>query len=400
MDDRRPLWVVGFVIFVAFLDLFIQFPVVAPFARSLGAAPAMIGIIVGAYSATNLVGNLLSGVLLDRWGRRLPVLWGLVVSGVALLGYALANTPELLLLTRAAHGLATSTLTPGTFAILGDTAGPSRRARVMGVNGSLIGIAAVMGPPLAGGMRDRLGFGAVFILGGVLMLVAAVLFWRFVHETVDTDRTSERHTTPSQPEYMALWTRPTLLASYMTALALTVGLGMLVTHLPLALTARGEPAARTGLAFTAYAVVALLVLAGPLNRLSDRLGRHLPMATGLALIGIAMLILAVAPGLIVFVVGMAIFGLGFGLLFPAATALITDVTAVRERGAAFGIFYAVYSGGVVIGSVVSGLLNGWQGDLTGLPFLVGALVALAFAPTIAMLGRRNAQATKVVTTGL
>ena len=50
------------VVFATFLDLFVQFPVVAPFARTLGAAPALVGLIVGVYSLTNLLGNLAAGV--------------------------------------------------------------------------------------------------------------------------------------------------------------------------------------------------------------------------------------------------------------------------------------------------------------------------------------------------
>ncbi len=70
---KYSIWAARFVIFVAFFDLFIQFPIVAPYAGSLGAAPALVGIIVAAYSATNLIGNLIAGLILDRWGRKGPV---------------------------------------------------------------------------------------------------------------------------------------------------------------------------------------------------------------------------------------------------------------------------------------------------------------------------------------
>ncbi|HEV8635777.1 MAG TPA: MFS transporter, partial [Chloroflexota bacterium] len=86
--------------------------------------------------------------------------------------------------------------------------------------------------------------------------------------------------------------------------------------------------------------------------------------------------------------GMAVFGFGFGLLFPPVTALVVEATDRSERGAAFGVFYAVYSFGVVVGSVLSGALDEWGGPATAAPFLVGATVALAAALAVLAVGRR------------
>ena len=401
------------VVFVTFLDLFIQFPVVAPFARSLGASPALAGLIVGVYSLTNLLGNLAAGVVLDRWGRKGPVLGGLVATAAVLGAYALVQTPEQLLLVRAAHGLATAVLTPGAFALIGDSAAVDRRARVMGVSGAIIAVAATLGPPLASGVADRAGIGALFLGAAGLMLAAALGFGVLAREAeggrveaavVGGGLGAERGTgwpgsaaadggrpidgagwSGEGGGYWSLWTRPGLVTAYLAALALTIGLGTLVAHLPLVLLARGEAGAR-GAVFTVYAVLAVIAMAGPLGRISDRVpGRRGPLAAGLASIGLGMVVLAFAPGVAGAMAGMAVFGLGFGVLFPAAAALVVEATERSERGAAFGVFYGVYSFGVVVGSLMSGALDGWG---EGTPFVVGAVVALAAAPLVLTVGRR------------
>jgi MFS family permease len=371
------------VIFVTFLDLFIQFPVVAPFARELGATPSAVGWIVGAYSLTNLLGNVAAGVVLDRWGRKRPVLGGLLVSVLALAAYAVVATPGQLLAVRAVHGLATAVLTPGAFALIGDSAAVDRRARVMGVSGAIIAAAATLGPPLASAVADRLGVGALFLGAAGLMLLAALFFWRRAVETAPTPD----DTPVGAPSYLSVWTRLPLVAAYLAVLALTIGLGVLVTHLPQALVARGEPGVR-GAVFTVYALLAVLAMAGPLGRLSDRVGRYGPLTAGLSLIGLGMLLLALVPSAPGALLGMAVFGFGFGLLFPPATALVVEATDRAERGAAFGVFFAVYSGGVVVGSVLSGLLDERAGDTSAAPLLVGATVALAAAPAVLALARR------------
>jgi DHA1 family multidrug resistance protein-like MFS transporter len=386
MPVSAAIWASRLVIAVAFLDLFIQFPIVAPFARALGASPALAGAIVGIYSATNLAGNLLAGVAVDRWGRRRPILAGLVVTALALFGYAIVQTPEQLLRLRALHGFAAAILTPGAFALIGDLAAPDLRARAMGINGAIIAVTAVIGPPLAGVMRDRWNVGAPFLLGGALMIIATLIFAAVVRER--DFAVGVPMTQAPMGRYLERWFRPALLDAYLAALALTIGLGTLVTHLPLLLTARGESAGRAGLAFTIYAAVAMVLMASPTNRLSDRYGRLGPVASGIGLLAAGLLVLGLAPGMAGVGAGMAIFGLGFGLLFPAATALIADATTPWERGAAFGLFYAVYSLGVVIGSFLSGIIDDWLGEIGPGPFLVAAAVAALIAPTILLIRRR------------
>jgi MFS family permease len=387
-EAGRPILAARLVVLVTFLDLFIQFPIVAPYAASLGASPAVTGLVVGVYSATNLVGNLLAGVWLDRWGRRRPVLIGLLASAVALAAYALARTPEQLIVARAVHGLATAVLTPGAFAIIGDSAAEDRRARVMGVSGAIIAVAAVVGPPLAGIGRDRLGPEAVFVGGAVLMLVAAAIFGPLVEPETAPAADASR---AGRAGYWQLLGQPRLVGACLAALALTVGLGTLVTHLPQVLTTRGETGMRAGLAFTVYALVAMLVMATPLNRLSDRFDRFRPVAAGLVLIGAGMLLLGLVGGAIGVAVGMGVFGLGFGLLFPAATALVAEASRRAERGFAFGLFYAVYSLGVVIGALLSGLVGQASGLASGAPFLWGAGLALVTAPAVLAVGRLAAK---------
>ena len=59
---RHTIWAARLVVLAVFLDLFVQFPTIAPFAEGLGASAALVGIIVAAYSVTNLFGNLGRGI--------------------------------------------------------------------------------------------------------------------------------------------------------------------------------------------------------------------------------------------------------------------------------------------------------------------------------------------------
>ncbi|MDZ4247061.1 MAG: MFS transporter, partial [Dehalococcoidia bacterium] len=82
-----------------------------------------------------------------------------------------------------------------------------------------------------------------------------------------------------------------------------------------------------------------------------------------------------------------VFGLGFGIIFPAVTALTAEAVQWSSRGKAFGVFYAVFSVGVVIGAVVSGTFTQHLGQSTVMPYIFSGLVALAASPVITLVWR-------------
>jgi len=73
---------------------------------------------------------------------------------------------------------------------------------------------------------------------------------------------------------------------------------------------------------------------------------------------------------------MAVYGVGFGVLFPAMTALIADETDASSRGTASGIYTAVYSLGAAIGTGSAGALVWLQQNAQVHPFQVAALIVL------------------------
>lgn len=374
-SDTLTLWTIRAVVLVAFLDLFMQLPVVATYAASLGATAAMIGLTVGMYSATNLFGNLGAGMLLDRIDRKLLILVGMLLTSVSLFGYGFLHTPEQLLALRAVHGLCAGTLAPGAFAMLGDR---TRRGhtRSMGLSGALIAFAAVVGPPLSGMIGERYGFGAVFMTSGTLMLIAALVFLIRVPGSSAGD--SGTHTGGGVVLAVVRSTR--LVSVFIVVFVMTFGIGGLTSHLPLTIEASGGSARLAGVCFALFSLVAAILMGSPLQRRVDGGSRGLVLAAGLGLLAFSGVTLGVFVSTIsATLASMVIFGLGFGLLFPSLGAAVSQMTSRRNRGTAFGIFYAVYSLGVFLGATVYGGVNDATDGLSA-PFYVGAALALAAVP--------------------
>ncbi len=387
---RYTVWAARLVVFAAFFDLFVQFPTIAPYAESLGASAAFVGIIVAAYSFTNLFGNLGAGYILDRWGRRTPMLLGMAITVIAVFSYSLVQTPEQMMAARAVHGIGAAVLAPGAFSIIGDRTASDRWGRAMGLTGALIAVAALIGPPAAGILRDVWGANVVFYVDSAFILITLIAFLIIARDGSPT--VLEGESAPHDATRDDTRRNPALWSAYAAAFAITVGIGALVTHLPLMLEEQGETAARSGYSFGIYALVAMLVMASPISRAGDRYGRFGPLMLGLVGIAIGLALLGVLEGYGGVVAGMAVFGLGYGLVFPAATALVASATGTDRRGMAFGVFYAVYSFGVVVGASGSGRLASLSDDLVGLPFLVAAAVVVAAVPLVAIMRYAAAKA--------
>ncbi|MFN7161913.1 MAG: MFS transporter, partial [Fimbriimonadales bacterium] len=151
----------GWVALVAFLDTFAIVPILAPYAkRALGASEAQAGLILSLYSLTNLLANFYSGALIDRFGRRLPMALSLWAAGVLIASYPVAAGVETLMALRALHGATGAVFVPALFALVGEY-GKRNRTGAMGSVGALIGLVALLGPPLGGMIAKHYGEAAL-----------------------------------------------------------------------------------------------------------------------------------------------------------------------------------------------------------------------------------------------
>ncbi|MEM9571444.1 MAG: TCR/Tet family MFS transporter [Pseudomonadota bacterium] len=108
-----------------------------------------------------------------------------------------------------------------------------------------------------------------------------------------------------------------------------------------------------------------------LGGLSDRYGRRPVLLASIAMLGVDLLIMGLAPTLAVLFIGRFLGGM-FSATYSVANAYIADVTEPEERGKAFGMMGAAFGFGFILGPVFGGLL----GEISPrLPFFVAAGIA-------------------------
>ncbi len=310
--------------------------------RRLGATDGQLGLIMACFSATAIVVQPVVGAWVDRGGRRAFLVTGaMLTSGVALLFAAAPETLGLFPLLRALQGVAFSVFFIANFTVVVDLVPPDRRGQALGIFGISGLVSGAVGPALGELLVQAAGFRGLFLAAAVLPLLAAGISARL-------------HLPPEQRRLGAGEGLPGLLRGIVSAprlpmtlgAAFGLGQGVMFTFFP---TYALDLGVRwVGLFAVTYSGAALGVRATA-SGLADTIGRRAVIIPALALQAGATVLLS-SLGLLARSLGfpagpfLALAGLlagaAHGLLYPALTALVVDVTPPERRGRVVGVFMA------------------------------------------------------------
>ena len=124
---------------------------------SAGLTLGQTGILVALYPAVWGLGQLASGALSDRWGRKHLITAGMLLQAAALAGIAATDTFTTWALASIALGAGTAMVYPTLLASIGDVAHPSWRARAVGVYRLWRDLGFAVGALLTGVLADAFG---------------------------------------------------------------------------------------------------------------------------------------------------------------------------------------------------------------------------------------------------
>jgi EmrB/QacA subfamily drug resistance transporter len=346
-----------------------------------------------------------AGRLGDIFGRRRVYLLGTVVFAIASLACGLATTPEFLIAMRVAQGIGGGILMPLTVAVVASAyADEHARGRAIGLIYGVGAIGAAAGPFIGGILTEQLGWEWVFFFNVPVAVGALVLGVSGVPDS--RDEAAPRHV---DVRGVGLVTIGLIAVSYAFDRAgewgwgaakfiglLAAGVGLLVlfvlaearTRYPLVdlglfrnrsyvivtlagwvsnsgfvialfsstlylQQVRGLSPVEAGVVFLAPSVAT--ACAGPLSgRLAERLRPESIGALAVLVGGAGLLFGTIDMTVwVVFVVGIAVMGLGFGLGWSYASVGTQAVVPTRLAGAASGVTLAIVIGGAGVLLVVA-----------------------------------------------
>ena len=324
--------------FVDMVGLLMIIPLMPFYAREMGGGALIVAVLMGAFTAAQLLSAPLWGRFSDRYGRRPALLVGLTASCIAYVVFAYAGSIWLLLLSRVVQGAGGGTV--GVIqAYVADSVEPEGRAKALGWLSAATNVGVAIGPAI-GGAALKFGSSGPGLAAASLCLVNIFFAWKFLRESRDmteahgkkprTSRTIIAHviTHPGEPAPRLIW---------IYAIAMGAFSGLMAV-LALFLADRfGVRKDQIWIFYTYVGAIAVVTRAGILGKLVDRYGEAQLSRVGLALLATGLATLPLVSGYFLLALSVALIPLGTAFTFPCVTSMLSRVISSRERGLYMGV---------------------------------------------------------------
>jgi MFS family permease len=142
-------------------------------------AQALAGVALSVFAGGTMAVLMFSGRLADSFGRRRPMLVGLLVTGGATIWLGFTNGVLQFMVAALIAGAGTGLITPAQGATVADVVGSQAKGGpVLAIVQMTADIGAILGPIATGLLVDKLSYLAAFVLTGGISLLAAAIWLR------------------------------------------------------------------------------------------------------------------------------------------------------------------------------------------------------------------------------
>lgn len=289
----------------------------------------------------------------DIRGRK-PVLilsaLGLAVSQIV---FGLASNIWMMIISRLIQGMFVSGIAVSFMAYFNDNAKPENRARLISINLAFIGLGISLGSLIGGFLGEVMILENIYYLQALLAIfTAGVIYIVYPHDTVHNDRRRQYvfGLVPNIKRVFYLGLLPGMLLT----MTFSIGVYVILNYLEFYL---------SNISFTVFEIgtyVSMIGLIGVIGNatithvLLDRFNEFRLLTIILFIGGISLLLTAYYPK-----IGLFSFMLLFALVhnkFKPITTQIIHKKAEEEQGVALGVRETLIHLGMLIGSVVGGIL--------------------------------------------
>lgn len=360
--------------FVDMVGLLMVLPLLPFYAKSLGGngidvpvgggqlyhigIGTVVGFLVVAFTAAQLVSAPMWGRFSDRFGRRPALLVALGSSVAGYLIFAFANSLGLLFLSRLVQGAGGGTV--GVIqAYVADSTRPDQRAKSLGWLSAATNLGVALGPvlgswavtlgeqrmPLGGAATLHMGRAAPGLMAALLCLANMGFAWSFLRESRDTGEhravtAAGRKPGTSREAVARVVTHSAEPASRLIWIyAVAIGAFQGTTSvLALFLASKfGVNEKTIGYFFMYVGTLSVVMRAVVLGKAVDKFGEARLTRIGSALMALGLATLPLAPTVLWLALPVALLPIGTALTFPCVTALLSRVINPGERGLYMGV---------------------------------------------------------------
>ena len=317
----------------------------------LGVSRGYVGLVLAAYTISALLIRPLTGMAVDRKGRKTIYLISFLIFSLLFSVYVVATTLAIMLAIRIVHGFTWGISTTAGSTVIVDIIPPARRGEGLGVSGLSMTIAMAIGPMFGLWLSASGNYPRLFIGASLLSLAGFILLLLVKYP---------KYTPPDRLE--GLWWKrliePTALPASLNYLIVMISYGGMLSFI--SIYAQEIGIKNPGFFFLVYAIGITFsrLFAG---RLFDRHGPFWIAVVGLTFLSVGFPILAFIKSYEGFFISSFILGFGSGIIMPTFQAMVNNLAGPQHRGAANSTLFTALDLGIGLGMIGMGLSSAWIG---------------------------------------
>jgi MFS family permease len=379
-DYPRAFWMVVIVNFIDRLGTSLLLPFFAFYmTKRFGVGMETVGALFAVWTSSSFIGSFPGGALTDRLGRKGMIILGLVATSLSHLALGLATTVTLFFIFGFIAGIFTDIASPAYQAIVGDLLPEQKRPQGFGILRVAINLSAALGPAIGGFIAIH-SYLVLFIVGAAISLVAAVVVFFIVPETMPQTQpgsTGETIAASFGGYLRILRDAPFIIFTAVSGMAWLAYINLSTTLGVFLRNAHGIP--ETGYGWLLSLNAALVVLFQfPITRRVEKRPPMALMAIGAALLGVGFAMYGFFSTYVFFLAAMLVITVGEMIMLPVSNALVVKFAPEDMRGRysfmygiSWGIAYA--AGPYLAGLIMDNANPAWLWYTCGILCLAAAL---------------------------
>jgi MFS transporter, DHA1 family, multidrug resistance protein len=390
-----PILVLGSLTAVGPFSIDMYLPGFPAIARDLQTDIAHVALSLTSYFIGISIGQLVYGPLLDRYGRRRPLIAGLLIYIAAAIGCALSPTIPWLVAQRFLLALGGSVGIVAARAIVRDLFPVREVAKIFSTLMLVMSVSPIVAPSLGAFVADTHGWRYIFAILAAIAALVLISVIRFLPESRPADPSVSLRPLSMGRRYLDVLKEPAFVVYGFASAAASAGLFAYISDSPFVfMKLFGLSEQEYGLVFS---LSACGVIGGTqMNRLwlRARTSREIAMISVVAQCVAAVLLMAgvlAGAGSLVVMVLLFFYLAGIGFISPNTTALAIEPFAFHA-----GTASALLGGIQMTAGALASALVSWFHDDTALPMaaalLLSSMVSAGFQLGYKERERRNAHA--------
>ncbi len=366
MQNNAALWTRNFILvsainFQLVLTFYLLVVVIVGYAvAELGATTAQAGLISGLFIVGTLVGRLLVGKFLERFGRKTTLIVGLtgflLFSGLYFIPFGVS----MLLFVRFMHGFMMGMASTVLGTIIAQILPASRRGEGIGYYSMSSTLGTAIGPFLAIWMMLNVGYQSIFVVSTVIAVCCLVVAWLIqAPDLPKINKAIETVVAMKKPNWFSQFVEPNAVPISLIMLFASICYSGVLSFINFY--AKENNLVETASFFFLMYAIAILISRPFTGPLMDRKGENIIIYPAFIIMGIALILLSITHSSWILLLCAGLLGLGYGNIQSVCQTIAVKSAPLERMGFATSTFFIFLDAGLGFGPYFIGMLLDYIG---------------------------------------